>query len=96
MEVCCLLLKRKVTVMLSVNPVFCSQASFAPVKKQPKTYAEIMNDKMAEDAKAAKQKPADERTVGDYLTIGLDTVNNLTQNVPVVYANSPQKLNIMA
>ena len=82
--------------MLTLNPVFCSQNSVIAPPRQPKTSAEISQERTAEKAKEAKQKPAEERTVGDYLTIGLDTINGITQNAPVVYAHPAQKLNYLA
>lgn len=82
--------------MLTLNPVFCSQSSVIAPPKQPKTMSEIYQERTAKEAEAAKQKPAEERTVGDYLTIGLDTINGITQNAPVVYAHPVQKLNYLA
>ena len=82
--------------MLTVNPMFCSQKSIVAPKKQPKTSSEIFQERTTEEARIAKEKPAEERTVGDYLVIGLDTIHNMTENVPVIHANSTQKLNYLA
>ena len=51
---------------------------------------------VTEIKKAYRQKSKEERTVGDYTAIALDTVHNIADNVPVVYSTSPQKLNYMA
>ena len=82
--------------MLTVNPVFCSQKSIIAPPKQPKTSSQIFQEKTAEDARVAKEKPAEERTAGDYLAIGMDTINGITQNVPVLHAHPAQKLNYLA
>lgn len=77
-------------------PSFCSQKSIISPPKAPKTQGEIIKEKTRQDANIAKEKPANERTVGDYLTIGIDTINKTVENIPVVHANSPQKLNYLA
>ena len=78
------------------NPSFCSQSSFAPAPRTHKSTSDIFKEKTHEKAKEAKNKSNEEKTVGDYLNIGIDAVNNLADNVPVVYANTPQKLNYLA
>lgn len=75
------------------SPSFCSQSSFAPVVSAPKSRSEILKEKTHEKAKEAMNKPNEEKTVEDYLNIGMDTINNLVDNAPVEHANSPQKLN---
>ena len=62
----------------------------------PKTEGEILREKTQKEAEIAREKPNNEKNVGDYLTIGLDSINKVVNNVPVVYANSPQKLNYLA
>lgn len=82
--------------MCAVNLSFCSHSSIVSPKKQPKTQEEIIKEKTAREAEKAKQKSKEERTVGDYTAIALDTVHNIADNVPVVYSTSSQKLNYMA
>ena len=78
------------------SPSFCSQGSFVPAPKTPKSSSDVIKEQTHEKAKEAKNKPREEKTVGDYLNIGIDAVNNLADNVPVVYVNTPQKLNYIA
>ncbi len=82
--------------MCAMNLAFCSQSSIISPKKQPKTQEEIVKEKTAKEAEKAKQKPKEERTVGDYITIGVDTINNVVDSAPVIHATSPQKLNYLA
>lgn len=77
------------------SPVFAQQASIIAPPKAPKTASEISKEKTEKEAQEAKQKPANERNVGDYITIGMDTINKVMDSAPVVYADSPQKLNYM-
>ena len=84
------------SAMFSMNPAFCSQKSIVAPRKQPKTQGEILKEQTKKEAEKAKQKPKEEKTIGDYVTIGVDTINNIVDNAPVVYSTSPQKLNYMA
>lgn len=83
------------STMFSMNPTFCSQESIVAPKKQPKTQGEILKEQTKKEAEKAKQKPKEEKTMGDYITVGVDTINNIVDNAPVVYSTSPQKLNYM-
>ena len=80
----------------TTSPNFCSQTSFAPPPVQRKTQGEIFKEELKEQAKEAKMKDSAQRTVGDYITIGMDTVNNIVDNVPVVHANGASNLNYLA
>ncbi|MGM9994437.1 MAG: hypothetical protein ACI37R_06890 [Candidatus Avigastranaerophilus sp.] len=84
--------------MSSINSVsFASQSSIIAPPVQRKSSQEIAKERIHEQAKDAKAKPAEEKNVGDYIAIGFDTVNRVTENIPVViYANQPQKLSYMA
>ena len=82
--------------MSMVNPSFYSQKSITSHIPMPKTEGEILREKTQKEAEIAREKPNNEKNVGDYLTIGLDSINKVVNNVPVVYANSPQKLNYLA
>ena len=84
------------STMFSMNPAFCSQKSIVAPRKQPKTQGEIIKEQTKKEAEKAKQKPKEEKTMGDYITVGVDTINNIVDNAPVVYSTSPQKLNYMA
>ena len=74
---------------------FASNANVVAPRRQPKTQGEIMREDMHEKAEAAKAKPREDRNVGDYVTIGIDAVNRIVDNPPVVYANG-NKLNYIA
>lgn len=82
--------------MSAISTSFSQQASFVSPPKTPKTQGEIFREKTSKEAEKAKEKSAEERTVGDYLTIGIDTINKVVDNAPVIYASSPQKLNYLA
>ena len=78
------------------NPTFCSQQSVVSPRKEPKTQGEILKEKISADAERAKQKSSEEKNAGDYIKIGLDTVNKIVDSAPVIHADSPQKLNYLA
>ena len=78
------------------SPNFCSKTSFAPPPAQRKTQGEVFKEELKEQAKEVKMKDSAQRTVNDYITIGMDTVNNIVDNVPVVHANGASKLNYLA
>lgn len=83
--------------MSSINSVsFASQASIIAPPTQRKTSQEIIKEQIHDQAKDAKRKSADEKNVGDYLAIGIDTINKVADNTPVIYANQSQNLSYMA
>ena len=98
LDTCVVSIKKGDFVVFGLNsyaPSFASASSFAPVPKTPKSQGEILKEKTHEEAQKARQKNKEERTAGDYLTIGLDTVNQIKDNVPVVYADEVSKLNYL-
>ena len=79
----------------SYAPSFTSGSSFAPPPRTQKSQGEILKEKTHEEAQKARQKDKEDRTAGDYLTISLDTVNQIKDNIPVVYADEVSKLNYL-
>ena len=76
-------------------PTFASAKSIVSPPKTPKSQSDIIKEKTHEEAQIAKQKKKEDRTVDDYINIGLDTLGKM-KDVPVVYANGSQKLNYIA
>ena len=79
----------------SYSPSFAATSSIVAPPRTPKDQGEILKEKTHEDAQKAKQKAKEDRTVGDYLTIGLDTINQIKDNVPVLHADEVSKLNYL-
>ena len=77
---------------ISFTPVFRQNSSVISPPKTPKSQGEILKERNAKDAEKAREKPLKERTVSDHVSIGMDKLNKLS-NVPVIHADSPQKLN---
>ena len=63
---------------------------------QRKTTGEIYKEQTHEHAQDALKKSSQERTSGDYVAIGMDTVNKIVDNVPVIHAAESSNLNYMA
>ena len=78
------------------SPTFTSQASIVAPPRIQKTQAEIVKEKVSDQAKEALKKDASQRNVSDYFAIGMNTVNNIVDNAPVVHANNVPKLNYLA
>lgn len=79
----------------SYSPSFASASSIVAPPRTPKSQGEILKEKTHEEAQKAKQKDKEDRTAGDYLTIGLDAVNQIKDNVPVLHADEVSKLNYL-
>lgn len=77
------------------SPSF-AQASIVAPQTPPKTQTDIFKENTKIEAEKAKQKPKEERNLDDYVTIAVDTINKIGDNIPVIYADSPQKLNYLA
>lgn len=61
--------------------------SFAPEPKRYPTQAEIFAEENRVKAEKAKEKPSEERNLEDKIVIIADTINKVTKDVPVLYAN---------
>ena len=83
--------------MSAISPLsFAQGASVISNQRPPRTQSEILKEKTREEAQKAKQKTSKERNLSDYIAIGTDAINKASSNVPVVYANSANKLNYRA
>ena len=78
------------------SPNFRAQSSIIAPQKAPKSQQEIVKEKIKKDAELAKQKDISERNIGEHFTIGMDTVNNIVDNIPVVHATNSSNLNYLA
>lgn len=76
--------------------MFTQKASIISPPTIRKSQADITKEKIAKEAEIARQKAAEKRNVNDYISIGMDTVNKIKDNTPVVYANPSHKLNYMS
>ena len=82
-------------VGLGVNSLAFKESVMSPPVRR-KTTGEIYKEQTHVQAQDALKKSSQERTAGDYVAIGMDTVNKIVDNVPVVHANGTSKLNYMA
>lgn len=82
-------------IQTNYSPSFAQGTSIISQPKAPKSRNEIFDEKVAKDAEKAKQKSIKDRNVSEHISVGIDTINKITDNAPVVHANSPNKLNYL-
>ena len=63
---------------------------------EQKIHKEQQRAKKEEQVKEIFKKPAEDRTVGDYLTIGSKVADDMLMNPHVLHASSSPKLNYLA
>lgn len=77
---------------INFTPAFKQSNFVASPPKTHKTQGEVFKEKTEKDAEKAKEKPINERNLGDHIAIGMNTINKATE-IPVIYADSSNKLN---
>lgn len=81
--------------MSTISSNLASPARIVADPTEQKIRKEIQKAKINEKVKEIREKSPEDRTVGDYVTIGNKVINDVITAPTVLHAN-PNKLNYMA